>query len=47
MYFCVLTFIFFQSLFARSPEKSWFLHEQKENWDHLAEEVRLHEDVTT
>ena len=31
MYFCVLTIIFFQSLIACSREKSWFLHEQKEN----------------
>ena len=31
MYFCGLTIIFFQSLIARSREKSWFLREQKEN----------------
>ena len=46
MYFCVMTFIFFQSLIARSREKSRFLREQKENWDCLAEEARLHGDVT-
>ena len=46
MYFCVLTIIFFQSLIAHSREKSRFLHEQKEKWDRLAEETRLHGDVT-
>ena len=44
-YFCVLTIILFQSLIARSREKSWLLHEQKENWDRLVEEARLHGDV--
>ena len=47
MYFCVLTIIFFQSLIARSWEKSQFLREQKEKWDHLVEEARLHGDVAT
>ena len=46
MYFCVLTFIFFQSLIARSREKSWFLREQKESWDCLIEEAQLHGDVS-
>ena len=47
MYFCVLIFIFFQSLIAHSQEKSWFLHEQKVSWDRLIEEGRLREEVTT
>ena len=47
MYFCVLTIIFFQSLIARSREKSRFLREQKESWDRLIEEVRLHGGVST
>ena len=46
MYFCVLTLIFFQSLIARSREKSRFLCEQKEKWDRLAEEARLHGDMS-
>ena len=46
MYFCVLTIIFFQSLIARSWEKSRFLREQKENWDRLIKEARLCEEVT-
>ena len=46
MYFCVLTIIFFQSLIARSREKSWFLHEQKESWDRLVEEARMRGDVS-
>ena len=46
MYFCVLTLILFQSLIARSQEKSWFLHEQKEKWDCLAEEAQLHGDMS-
>ena len=45
MYFCVLTIIFFQSLIARSQEKSCFLHEQMESWDCLVEEARLRGDV--
>ena len=45
MYFCVLTIIFFQSLNAHSREKSWFLHEEKENYDRLIEEAQLHRDV--
>ena len=47
MYLCVLTLIFFQSLIARSREKSWFLREQKEKWDRLTKEARLHGDVIT
>ena len=35
----------FQSLIARSQEKSWFLREQKENWDRLVEEAQLCGDV--
>ena len=46
MYFCVLTIIFFQSLVARSREKSWFLREQKESWDCLIEEAQLHGDMS-
>ena len=46
MCFCVLTLIFFQSLIAHSREKSWFLHEQKVEWDHLTEEAWLHGDVS-
>ena len=46
MYFCVLTIIFFQSLIARSQEKSCFLHEQMESWDCLVEEARLRGDMT-
>ena len=46
MYFYVLTIIFFQSLIAHSREKSWFLHEQKEKWDCLAEEAQLCGDVS-
>ena len=45
MYLCVLTLIFFQSLIARSREKSWFLREQKEKWDHITKEAWLHGDV--
>jgi len=47
MYLCVLTLIFFQSLIAHSREKSQFVREQKEKWDRLAEEARLHGDVST
>ena len=45
MYLCVLTLIFFQSFIARSQEKSWFLHEQKVEWDRLTEEAWLRKDV--
>ena len=45
MYFCVLTIIFFQSLIARSREKSRFLRERKENYDRLVEEAWLNGDV--
>ena len=41
-----MTLIFFQSLIARSREKSWFLHEQKVEWDRLTEEARLCGDVS-
>ena len=37
---------FFQSLAARSREKSWFLREHKEEWDRLVDEAWLHRDVT-
>ena len=37
----------FQSLIARSREKSRFLHEHKEDWDRLINEAWLHRDVTT
>ena len=49
MYFRVLTIIFliyFQSLIAHSREKSRFLREQKESWDHLIEEARMCGDVS-
>ena len=46
IYFCFLTTVFFQSLIARSQEKSWFLHEHKEDWDRLIDEAWLHRDVT-
>ena len=38
IYFCLLTTAFFQSLIARSREKSRFLREHKEGWDHLINE---------
>ena len=37
----------FQSLIARSREKSWFLRVHKEDWDRLVNEAWLHRDVTT
>ena len=37
---------FFQSLAARSREKSRFLREHKEEWARLVDEARLHRDVT-
>ena len=46
IYFCFLTTVFFQSLIAHSREKSWFLHEHKEDWDRLIDEAWLHKDVT-
>ena len=46
MYFCVFTLIFFQTLIARSREKSRFLQEQKEKWDRLTEEAQLGGDVS-
>ena len=46
MCFCVLTLIFFQSLIACSQEKSWFLYEQKVEWDCLTEEAWLRGDVS-
>ena len=45
IYFCFLTTIFVQSLIAHSQEKSWFLREHKEDWDHLIDEAWLHRDV--
>ena len=47
MYFCVLTLIFFQSLIARSREKSRFLCEHNEDWDHFIDEEWLHSNVIT
>ena len=44
--FCILTIVSFQSLIARSQGKSRFLREQKETWDRLIEEARLHGEVT-
>ena len=46
MFLYVLTLIFFQSLIARSREKSWFLREQKVEWDCLTKEARLCRDVS-
>ena len=46
MYFYVLTLIFFQTLIARSREKSRFLQEQKEKWDRLTEEAWLRGDAS-
>ena len=45
-YFHFLTTCLFQSLVAHSREKSWFLREHKEEWDHLIDEARLHRDMT-
>ena len=44
--FYILTIVSFQSLIAHSQGKSRFLHEQKETWDRLIEEARLHGEVT-
>ena len=44
--FYFLTTCLFQSLVAHSREKSWFLREHKEEWDHLIDEARLHRDMT-
>ena len=41
-----MTTVFFQSLIARSWEKSQFLHKHKEDWDCLIDEAWLHRDVT-
>ena len=49
MYFVFLYFWYwssFQSLIARSQEKSQFLHEQKVEWDSLIEEAQLRGDVS-
>ena len=46
-FFCFLTIVFFQSLIARSREKSQFLCEHKEDWDRLVDEAQLHRDMTT
>ena len=39
IYFCCLTTVFFQSLIARSREKSQFLREHKEDRDRLVDEA--------
>ena len=41
-----LTLIFFSVPIACSWEKSWFLHEQKVEWDRLTEEARLCGDLS-
>ena len=44
--FVFLCWSSFQSLIARSQEKSWFLCEQKVEWDCLTKEARLRGDVS-